>query len=289
MPTPLTLGLTQLQSPNLPLNTSADDWRTAMLAAHTPLIEAAANQNVQMLGFQELMTGPYFAPSQDTRWYDLAECANTGPTVSAMRKVAKQTGMVLVVPLYEEAMSGLYYNTAVVIDADGEILGKYRKTHLPQVAGFWEKFFFRPGNLGYPVFNTRYGKLGVMICYDRHFPEVARALGLAGAEVVFNPSATVAGLSETLWGKEQVAHAIANGYFMAANNRVGSEAPWEIGHFYGSSYIASPYGEMVAQASRDNTELLVATVDLDEVRQARNLWQFYRDRRPDSYALLVEP
>jgi beta-ureidopropionase len=289
MAIPLTIGLTQLVTPTLPDDASANAWRNAMLAAHQPLLHQAAEAGVQVLCFQELMTGPYFPPSQAERWYALAESATTGPTVTAMRAWAKQQAMALVVPIYEEAMPGVYYNCAVVIDADGEILGHYRKTHLPQVAGFWEKFFFRPGNLGYPVFQTRYAKVGVMICYDRHFPEVARALGLAGAEVVFNPSATVAGLSETLWQKEQVAHAIANGYFIAANNRVGSEAPWHIGHFYGRSYVASPYGEVLAEASRTESALLVHTVELNQVREARQRWQFYRDRRPDTYQPLVQP
>ena len=133
--------------------------------------------------------------------------------------------MVMIVPIYEKAMRGVYYNTAAVIDADGTYLGKYRKQHIPQVAGFWEKFFFKPGNGGYPVFKTRYAKVGVYICYDRHFPEGARCLGLNGAEIVFNPSATVAGLSQYLWKLEQPAHAVANGYYVGAINRVGIEAP----------------------------------------------------------------
>jgi N-carbamoylputrescine amidase len=186
-------------------------------------------------------------------------------------------------------MRGVYYNTAAVIDADGKYLGKYRKTHIPQVKGFWEKFFFRPGNLGYPVFDTAVGKVGVYICYDRHFPEGARALGLNGAEIVFNPSATVAGLSEYLWKLEQPAHAAANGYFVGAINRVGEEKPWGIGKFYGQSYFANPKGQIIATASRDNDELLIHDLDLEEITQIRDLWQFYRDRRPDAYGDLVRP
>ena len=146
-----------------------------------------------------------------------------------MREYAKKYSMVIVVPIFEEEMTGVYYNTAAVIDADGNYLGKYRKNHLPQVAGFWEKFFFKPGNLGYPVFKTAYCKLGVYICYDRHFPEGWRALGLNGAEYVVNPSATVAGLSQYLWEIEQPAAAVANGYYVGAINRVGTESPWDIG------------------------------------------------------------
>jgi predicted amidohydrolase len=150
----------------------------------------------------------------------------------------------IVVPIYEEEITGIYYNTAAVIDADGKYLGKYRKNHIPHVnPGFWEKFYFRPGNLGYPCFDTAFARIGVYICYDRHFPEGARALGLNGAEIVFNPSATVAGLSEYLWRIEQPAHAVANGYFIGAINRVGHEQPWDIGEFYGQSYFCDPRGQ----------------------------------------------
>lgn len=285
---PVTVGLVQVASKGAP-DLSPLHHRETMLAAQIPYVAQAAAQGVQVLCFQELMTAPYFPPSQDPAWYALAESSTDGPTITVLRQLARQHAMVLVAPIYEEAMPGVYYNTAVVIDADGEIRGTYRKTHLPQVAGFWEKFFFRPGNSGYPVFTTRYGKIGVYICYDRHFPEGARALGLNGAEMVFNPSATVAGLSETLWFKEQTGHAIANGYFVAAINRVGTEAPWNIGQFYGQSYVVDPFGQILATASRDRDELLVTTVDLAQVREARNLWQFYRDRRPETYASLVQP
>ncbi|QYO64319.1 nitrilase-related carbon-nitrogen hydrolase [Leptolyngbya sp. 7M] len=185
------------------------------------LVEQAAEQGVQILCFQEIFTTPYFCAEQQTRWYEAVERVPDGPTVKLMQDVAKQHGMVLIVPVYEEEQTGVYYNTAAVIDADGKYLGKYRKTHIPHVApGFWEKFYFRPGNLGYPVFETAVGKIGVYICYDRHFPEGARCLGLNGAEIVFNPSATVAGLSEYLWKLEQPAHAVANGYFVGAINRI---------------------------------------------------------------------
>jgi len=204
-----------------------------------------------------------------------------------MQDLARKHRMVIVVPIYEEAMTGVYYNTAAVIDADGTYLGKYRKTHIPQVKGFWEKFYFRPGNLGYPVFDTAVGKVGVYICYDRHFPEGARILGLNGAEIVFNPSATVAGLSEYLWKLEQPAHAVANGYFVGAINRVGTEAPWNIGEFYGQSYFCDPRGRFVAEASRDKDELVVADLNLDLIKEVRDTWQFYRDRRPETYAAIT--
>ena len=164
-----------------------------------------------------------------------------------------------------------------------------RKTHIPQTAGFWEKYFFRPGNLGYPVFRTAYAKIGVYICYDRHFPEGARALGLGGAEIVYNPSATVQGLSDHLWMLEQPAHAVANGYFMGCVNRVGTEEPWNLGRFYGSSYFVDPTGRIIARASEDADELLVADLDLSIIDKVRATWQFYRDRRPDAYAGIVAP
>jgi N-carbamoylputrescine amidase len=197
--------------------------------------------------------------------------------------------MAIVVPIYEVENQGVYYNTAAVIDEDGNYLGKYRKTHIPQCApGFWEKFYFRPGNLGYPVFQLKSGvTVGVYICYDRHFPEGARALGLAGAEIVFNPSATVAGLSEYLWKLEQPAHAVANGYFMGCINRVGVEKPWAIGEFYGQSYFVTPRGKIVAEASRDRDELVVSDLDMDQITEVRNTWQFFRDRRPEAYGALT--
>lgn len=271
-----------------PAEASCDVHREAMIEAHLPYIQKAADQGVQMLCFQEVFTGPYFCPSQDSKWYGLAEAIPDGPTTKLMQDLAKKHKMVIVVPIYEEHMPGVYYNTAAVIDADGKYLGKYRKNHIPQVKGFWEKFFFKPGNLGYPVFQTQYGKVGVYICYDRHFPEGARALGLNGAEIVFNPSATVAGLSEYLWKLEQPAHAVANGYFVAAINRVGKESPWSIGEFYGQSYVADPRGQLVKVASRDKDELLVVEANFDQIKEVRDLWQFYRDRRPESYTPLTE-
>lgn len=268
---------------------SCEKHRDGMIAAHIPFIEEAAQKGVQILCFEEVFTGPYFCPSQDSKWYDLAEEIPNGPTTKIMQEYAKKYNMVIIVPIYELDMTGVYYNTAAVIDADGTYLGKYRKNHIPQVKGFWEKFFFKPGNMGYPVFNTAYAKVGVYICYDRHFPDGARALGLNGAEIVYNPSATVAGLSEYLWKIEQPAHAVANGYYVGAINRVGTEGPWNIGEFYGQSYFVNPRGQIIAEASRDKDELLVADLDMDLIKETRDLWQFYRDRRPDTYGDLVKP
>ena len=268
-----------------PINTI----KQASLEKHLNFIEQAGRQGIQILCLQELFTGPYFCAEQNPRWYEAAEKVPEGPTTSLMQELAKKYEMVLVVPVYEEDLTGVYYNTAAVIDADGTYLGKYRKHHIPHVApGFWEKFYFRPGNLGYPVFKTRYADVGVYICYDRHFPEGARILGLNGAEIVLNPSATVAGLSEYLWKLEQPAHAVANAYFVGAINRVGYEDPWRIGEFYGTSYFCNPRGQIIAEASRDKDELLVAELNLTMIRDVRNEWQFFRDRRPETYDALIK-
>lgn len=266
---------------------SVTDIRDAMLAAHVPFIEQAAERGVQVLSFQEVFTQPYFCPSQDAKWYAAAEPVPDGHTTKLMQEYAAKYRMAMVVPLYEEAAPGVYYNTAVVLDADGVYLGKYRKTHLPQVAGFWEKFFFKPGASGWPVFRTAYCKVGVYICYDRHFPEGWRALALNGAEYIVNPSATVAGLSEYLWKLEQPAAAAANGVYIGAINRVGVEPPWNIGEFYGQSYVVNPRADVEAIASRDRDELLVCEIDLDMIREVRNGWQFLRDRRPETYDMLT--
>src|SRR5262250_54192 len=280
-------GLIQASNPINDESRPIAEIQAAMLEKHLPMIHDAGQKGVQILCLQEIFNGPYFCPGQDKRWYDAAEPV-PGPTTDAVAKLAAKHRMAVVVPVYEKDMPGVLYNTAAVYDADGSYLGKYRKNHIPHTSGFWEKFFFKPGNLGYPVFQTRYAKVGVYICYDRHFPEGARALGLNGAEIVFNPSATVAGLSQYLWKLEQPAHAVANGYFMACSNRVGREAPWNIGKFYGTSYFVDPRGSFLATGSEDKNELVVATMDLDMIEEVRRVWQFYRDRRPDSYGPMAD-
>jgi beta-ureidopropionase len=264
--------------------------KAAMIEKHDALIAQAASRGAQMVCLQELFYGPYFCAEQQTKWYELTERVPDGPTTQHMTAIAKKHGIVLVVPVYEEEQTGLYYNTAAVIDADGSYLGKFRKIHIPQVQpGFWEKYYFRPGNLGYPIFKTRFAEVGVYICYDRHFPEGARCLGLAGAEIVFNPSATVAGLSEYLWKLEQPAHAVANGYFVGAINRPGWEEPWRIGEFYGQSYFCDPRGRILAEGTRNTDDIVIADLDLDLIREVRNTWQFYRDRRPETYQAITAP
>src|ERR1700689_972346 len=278
-----------IQATNVePAEKSLAQIKKAMIDKHVGLIRQAAKEGAQIVCLQEIFYGPYFCAEQSTRWYDSTEPVPDGPTIQLMQSLAKELGIALIVPIYEVENEGVYYNTAAVLSRTGEYLGKYRKTHIPHVApGFWEKFYFRPGNLGYPVFDLGFVKIGVYICYDRHFPEGARCLGLAGAEIVFNPSATTAGKSEYLWKLEQPAHAVANGYFIAAINRVGTEPPWNIGEFYGSSYFANPRGQIIAQASRDKDEVLTADLNLDEIADVRRTWQFYRDRRPDLYGPLV--
>jgi N-carbamoylputrescine amidase len=280
-------GLIQAGNPINDESKSVAEVQAAMLEKHLPMIHDAGKQGVQILCLQEIFNGPYFCPGQDKRWYDAAEPV-PGPTVEKLAPLCAKYQMAMVIPLYEREQAGVYYNTAAIVDADGTYLGKYRKTHIPQTSGFWEKYFFRPGNLGYPVFKTKYATIGAYICYDRHFPEGARALGLAGAEIVYNPSATVAGLSQYLWKLEQPAHAVANGYFMGCINRVGTEAPWNVGKFYGNSYFVNPRGEILACASEDKDELVVATLDLDMIEEVRRTWQFFRDRRPDAYGPLTE-
>ncbi|MGH7697884.1 MAG: nitrilase-related carbon-nitrogen hydrolase [Candidatus Dormibacteria bacterium] len=251
--------------------------------------QRAAQQGAHVVCFQEIFSGPYFCQVQDPQFYALAEAVPEGPTVARMRELARDSHLVLVVPVYEQEQPGIYYNTAAVIDADGTYLGKYRKHHIPQVSGFWEKFYFRPGNLGYPVFQTAVGPIGVYICYDRHFPEGWRALGLGGARIVFNPSATSRGLSAYLWRLEQPAAAVANEFFVGALNRVGVE-PLGDNDFYGGSYFVDPRGQLVGEPGSDQGEdLVIRDLDMDLITEVRQLWAFYRDRRPESYDPLCRP
>jgi beta-ureidopropionase len=263
--------------------------KTSMIEANVAMARDAASQGAQVCCFQELFYGPYFCQVQETGYFSYAEPVPGGPTAQLMSDLARELKMVLVVPVYEEEMPGVLYNTAFVVDADGEYLGKYRKSHIPQVYGFWEKFYFRPGNLGYPVFDTAAGRIGVYICYDRHFPEGWRALGLKGARIVFNPSATSRSHSQYLWLLEQPAAAVANEYFVAAINRVGTE-PLGDNDFYGSSYVVSPRGQLVGEAGSDSKdELIIRDCDMSLIDEVRAQWAFYRDRRPEIYQELSAP
>lgn len=266
--------------------------KESMIALHERYARQAADRGAQIICFQELFYGPYFGTVQDQKYYDYVESV-PGPTVERFQALAEELNLVTILPIYEVENEGEYYNTAAVVDADGSYLGKYRKHHIPHLPHFWEKFYFRPGNLGYPVFDTAVGRVGVYICYDRHFPEGWRELGLNNAQMVFNPSATKPGLSNRLWQIEQPAAAAANQYFVAANNRVGIESE-EFGdvaeRFYGSSYFVDPRGNYVGEvATTDQDELVIRDLDLNEITKTRNDWQFYRDRRPDSYLRTTNP
>lgn len=277
-------GLIQASTP-MSGDEAVSKLKKAMIDKHVKMIDEAGKQGVQILCLQEIFNGPYFPAEQNPKWYELAERIPEGPTVSMMRDLAKRHNMAMIVPLYEKEMAGVYYNTAAVVNANGDYLGKYRKNHIPLIPPeFCEKLYFKPGNLGYPVFRTDYATIGVYICYDRHFPEGARILGLKGAEIVFNPSATTGGgHSDHLWKLEQPAHAVMNGYFVGAINRVGREQPWDIGEFYGTSYFCDPRGQIIAEASPDKDELLVANLNLNAIEEVRRYWQFFRDRRPETY------
>jgi N-carbamoylputrescine amidase len=243
------------------------------------LLHEARRQGAQVACLQELFATWFFAQVLDPAAQALAEPLD-GPTVTRMRKVARALSLVLVVPFYEKAQPGELYNSAALVDAQGEVLGVYRKHHIPMSSHFQEKFYFRPGNAGFPVWATPVGRIGIMICYDRHFPEAARMLALHGAEVVFVPTATTRrGFSGSVWELELRGHAVANGMFVAGVNRVGTERASE---YYGRSLFVDPIGQVIAQAG-DKEEVLVADLDLARVDEVRRVWPFFRDRRPEAY------
>jgi beta-ureidopropionase len=282
-------GLVQMGS-DLPMDGAVEEIKAALTEKCVGLIEAAAVEGVRVLALPELCNTPFFASATDARWLTAAEPVPAGPTIARLREVARRREMVLVVPLYERA-GAARYNSAAVIDADGSFLGVYRKHHVPSPhSGSYEPFYFHRPDVGFPVFETAYARLGIYICYDRHFPEIARIYGLAGAEIVFNPSATSGPRSERAWELEQQAHALANGYFIGAVNRAARGRPWDGAAFFGKSYFCNPLGELVAQAQRDVEEVLVADLDLDEIQSSRELWhtnRLYLDRRPATYREIV--
>jgi N-carbamoylputrescine amidase len=260
----------------------------ATLTKYEALIDEAASMGVRVLCLPELFHAPFFPLDLDAKWHALAESI-PGPTSGRMQRKSEEHGVVLIVPLYEKVISGVYHNTVVVFDADGSMLGRYRKVHIPTREDCSEKFYFRPGNLGFPVFATRYAKVGVCICYDRHFPEGLRVLGLNGADIVFIPTASSIGRWKSAWEIELRSSALANGYFVACVNRVGLEEACRTGfRFYGASSICAPTGELIAKGSEDAEEIVVADLDLGMVDQTRSLLPFYRDRRPDVYGRLLE-
>ena len=258
--------------------------KAEMIKKHEPFIKDAGEAGVNILCLQELFSTPYFCAEESQKWFELAE-EIPGATTNLLSKYASKYKMVIIAPIFEkEKASGNYYNTAAVINADGNLLGKMQKAHVPYIGpGFWEKFYFKQGTTGFPVFDTAYAKIGVYICYDRHFHECPRCLALNGAEILFNPCAASANKSKELWKLEQPAQAVSNLLFIGANNRVGIEKPWEIGEFYGSSCFINPLGEVIAQASDHKDELLIADLDLEQIYEARKQWHFLEDRRPKIY------
>jgi beta-ureidopropionase len=258
--------------------------RDENLARAEKMIREAASKKAQVLLLPEVFHELFFITDLNMRYFETAE-EIPGPITVMVSNLARELGVVIVAPIYERVDRSVYYNSAAVIDADGKLLGVYRKNHIPLNTIFYEKLYFKPGNLGYPVFDTRFGKIGILICHDRHYPEGARALALNGAEIVLIPSATPdKSLSRKVWEKELCAHAIFNEYFVAGLNRTGVEGNYV---YYGQSVIFDPSGEMMVQAGPDE-EILVADCDLDIITQRRRAWQFYRDRRPDTYDILTK-
>lgn len=250
-------------------------------------IEEAASRGALVICLQELFQSAYFCQTEDSSHFDLAQTI-PGPATDVLAELAERLEVVLVVPMFEKRASGLYHNTAVVIDADGSLLGRYRKMHIPDDPCFYEKFYFAPGDLGFRAFQTRYARIGVLICWDQWFPEGARLTALAGADILFYPTAigfqeADRGIMEkqaSAWQTIQRSHAIANGVFLGAVNRVGVENNIT---FWGRSFISDPFGEILAQASDTETEILVAPCDLGAIEDTRQGWPFFRDRRVDAY------
>ena len=252
-------------------------------------IREAAASGAQIVCTQELFNTPYFCRTQDTSFFDLAEPI-PGSTTQALEAVAAELGVVIIAALFERRAAGVYHNTAAVIDADGTYLGKYRKMHIPQDPGFEEKFYFTPGDLGYKVWDTKFGKISVLICWDQWYPEAARLAALAGAEIIFYPTAIgwlpeekaeLGAAQHTAWETVQRGHAVANGCYVAAVNRTGTEGETE---FWGQSFVSDFYGQIVKRAPVAEECILLADCDLKALENMRRIWPFFRDRRIDTYA-----
>ena len=272
---------------------TAEDTPAANVRKTLPRIEEAAAKGAQIIGLQEMFTTKYFCINQDPKNFDLAEPIETGPTVTELAKAAKRLGVVIVAPLFEARGSEVYHNTAAVIDADGTVLGKYRKMHIPQDPGFEEKFYFTPGDLGFRTWKTAHGDIGVLICWDQWYPEAARLTALGGAQILFYPTAigwlpeekaALGKAQHNAWETVQSGHGVANGCYVAATNRVGTEGRTQ---FWGQSFVSDPYGEIVARASVEKEEILLADCDLVKQREFRRIWPFFRDRRIDAYGDLT--
>ena len=272
---------------------TAEDTPAANVRKTLPRIEEAAAKGAKIIGLQEMFTTKYFCITQDPKHFDLAEPIETGPSVTELAKAAKRLGVVIVAPLFEARGSEVYHNTAAVIDADGTVLGKYRKMHIPQDPGFEEKFYFTPGDLGFRTWKTAHGDIGVLICWDQWYPEAARLTALGGAQILFYPTAigwlpeekaALGRAQHNAWETVQRGHGVANGCYVAATNRVGTEGRTQ---FWGQSFVSDPYGEIVARASVEKEEVLLADCDLVKQREFRRIWPFFRDRRIDAYGDLT--
>ena len=272
---------------------TAEDTPAANVRKTLPRIEEAAAKGAKIIGLQEMFTTKYFCITQDPKNFDLAEPIETGPSVTELAKAAKRLGVVIVAPLFEARGSEVYHNTAAVIDADGTVLGKYRKMHIPQDPGFEEKFYFTPGDLGFRTWKTAHGDIGVLICWDQWYPEAARLTALGGAQILFYPTAigwlpeekaALGQAQHNAWETVQRGHGVANGCYVAATNRVGTEGRTQ---FWGQSFVSDPYGEIVARASVEKEEVLLADCDLVKQREFRRVWPFLRDRRIDAYGDLT--
>jgi len=257
-------------------------------------IREAAAQGAQIVCLQELFTSLYFCDVEDHENFKLGESI-PGPTTDLLRPLAQELGVVIIASLFEKRAQGLYHNTTAVIDADGSYLGKYRKMHIPDDPGYYEKFYFTPGDLGYKIFETRFARIGVLICWDQWYPEAARITSLMGAEILFYPTAIGWDLDEKdpvinreqhdAWETIQRSHAVANGLYVVSVNRVGTEANQQ---FWGGSFIANPHGRLLYKASHDREEVHVEEIDLDKTEYYRTTWPYLRDRRIDSYAPITK-
>jgi len=280
----LTLGLVQM---------SCSEQPAENLAKAIERIRQAARQGAEIICLQELFCSRYFCQSEDTQHFLLAESI-PGPTTTALSRVAAEQGVVVVASLFEKRAEGLFHNTAIVLDVDGSIVGKYRKMHIPDDPLYYEKFYFTPGDLGFQTFHTRFAKVGVLVCWDQWFPEGARLTALSGAQILFYPTAIGWHHDEApeerhaqhqAWEIIQRSHAIANGVYVAAVNRVGIEGGLQ---FWGASFVSDPFGRITARASHTAEETLIVSCDLSCIERVRQQWPFLRDRRIDAYAHLTK-
>jgi N-carbamoylputrescine amidase len=268
--------------------------KEANIATATRLVRQAAARGAQFVCLPELFSTMYFCVETRREYFDWAEPI-PGPTIDRMAALARETGTVLIAPIFERADDGRFFNAATILGPDGALLGKYRKSSIPlmdvgrssEPRGN-EKFYFEPGDLGFPTFDTPFARIGILICYDRHFPEAARVLGLGGAEIVFVPTATTT-MTRYLWDLELRAHAVTNIYYVCGVNKVGVDVGGSARNHFGSSMVINPRGEILAQASDTREDMAIADVDLSVLPELRALWGYYRDRRPDMYGPLVEP